>query len=420
MNELRILQELESASGKNDKARILETNKDNQRLFELLDAGLNFFRKFHIHKFDMPHAVSDSHEVDVHANFLFTLSELENRNVTGNDAKSLVESFFGVCTAEQQKWYTRVIQKDLKIGVSVKTAAKYFNIPTFDVMLATDGKKCKKLGQIIEGGVYASPKLDGYRCLAVIAGGSVTLYSRNGSVYTNFPIIEQQLLSMVSEDINLVLDGEIMSDDFQSMQQSAFASTRGTTVGDVTFHIFDYIPYSEWQSGKFKMKKSDRLTLLNKMDKVIKGRDNIVLVDQERVDSIDRVLQLEKQYMALGYEGVMVVPDIPYYKGRKSNKLMKFKTMLSQDCEIVGFYEGTAGTRNEGRLGGLVLKQENGLTCECGSGFSDEDRDYIWRNQSQFLGRTAEVKYQELTNHNVMRFPIFMRWRDLGKETGKI
>ena len=407
-NEFQILQSLEEVSGKNDKATILNDNKHNQKLFELLDAGLNFFRKFHINKFEVLSCTDN--DIDRHKDFLFLLLALQNRDITGNDAKNTVETFLRSCNKEQQKWYSRVLQKDLKIGVSVKTAAKYFDIPTFDVMLATDGKKCKKLGHIIESGVYASPKLDGYRCLAVIADGSVTLYSRNGSVYSNFPQVEEELLNKFKCDV--VLDGEIMSDDFQSMQQSAFASTRGTTVGDVKFHVFDFIPYSEWQTGKFKMKKSDRLTLLNKMDKVIKGCKNIVLVDQEKTSSIDRVLQLEKQYMALGYEGVMVVPDIPYYKGRKSNRLMKFKTMLSQDCEIVGFYEGTAGTRNEGRLGGLVLKQENGLTCECGSGFSDDDRDYIWNNQSEFLGRLAEIKYQELTNHDVMRFPIFMRWRN--------
>lgn len=408
MNEFQILQNLEKATGKSDKASILSSNKQNKRLEELLDAGLNFFRKFHINKFEVLSCTDN--DIDRHKDFLFLLLALQNRDITGNDAKNTVETFLRSCNKEQQKWYSRVLQKDLKIGVSVKTAAKYFNIPTFDVMLATDGKKCKKLNQIIESGVYASPKLDGYRCLAVIAGSSVTLYSRNGSVYSNFPQVEEELLKKFKCDV--VLDGEIMSDDFQSMQQSAFASTRGTTVGDVKFHVFDFIPYSEWQTGKFKMKKSDRLTLLNKMNKVIKGCKNIVLVDQEKTNSIDRVLQLEKQYMASGYEGVMVVPDIPYYKGRKSNRLMKFKTMLSQDCEVIGFYEGTAGTRNEGRLGGLVLKQENGLTCECGSGFSDDDRDYIWNNQSEFLGRTAEIKYQELTNHDVMRFPIFMRWRN--------
>lgn len=410
VKELRILQELESTNSKTEKAKILENNKDNKRLGELLEAGLSFFRKFHIHKFDMPDPLPIVQSVDQHSFFIdILLPALEQRSITGNEAKEQVEKFFGECNVEQQIWYSRVLQKDLKIGVSDNTAAKYFNIPIFDVMLATDGKKCKKLGQIIEGGVYASPKLDGYRCLAVITGSSVTLYSRNGSVYTNFPSIEESLLK-VYKNVQVVLDGEIMSDDFQSMQQSAFASTRGTTVGDVKFHVFDYIPYSEWQSGEFKTPKSTRYLGLESMHYV--WPQNIVLVKQEVVNSIDRVLQLEKEYMALGYEGVMIVPDVPYYKGRKSNLLMKFKTMLSQDCEVVGFYEGTAGTRNEGRMGGLVLKQENGLTCECGSGFSDEDRDYIWNNQSEFLGRIVEVKYQELTNHNIMRFPVFKRFRN--------
>jgi ATP-dependent DNA ligase len=86
--------------------------------------------------------------------------------------------------------------------------------------------------------------------------------------------------------------------------------------------------------------------------------------------------------------------------------------MVSQDCEITGFYEGKNDTKHIGRLGGVVLKQENGLACECGSGFSDESREYIWNNQAEFLGRVIECKYQELSVHNIMRFPIFIRFRD--------
>jgi DNA ligase-1 len=108
----------------------------------------------------------------------------------------------------------------------------------------------------------------------------------------------------------------------------------------------------------------------------------------------------------------MLLPDIPYYLGKKSNKLLKLKTMQSQDCRVVGFYEGEKGTRNEGTLGGLELIQENEKTCNCGTGFSDEDRSYIWNNRSEFVGRIAEIKYQELTEDGVMRFPVFMRWRN--------
>lgn len=405
--ELLILEEISKASGKKDKRAILEKNKDNEKLGDLLDASLNFFRKFHIHKFEVSDDASTS--VDQHANFMALLTKLEKREITGNAAKAEVEDFFSKCDVIQREWYAKVLRKDLKIGISVDTAAKFFPIPVFDVMLATDGKKCKKKDEIIGKGVYASPKLDGYRCFAIIKDGEVVLYSRNGSVYKNFPTIEESLLKNFG-DQDVIFDGEIMSDDFQSMQQSAFANSRGTTVGDVRFHIFDTLDVREWDSGVFKEIKSDRLRRLKNLS--LDFDSNLVLVDQELVTTLDRVLELEKDYLALGYEGVMVIPDIPYYKGRKSNKLMKFKTMLSQDCEVMGFYEGKAGTRHEGRMGGIVVLQENGLYCECGSGFSDADRDYMWENQEEFLGKKAEIKYQELTNHDIMRFPIFVRWRN--------
>jgi DNA ligase-1 len=260
-------------------------------------------------------------------------------------------------------------------------------------------------------GVYVSPKLDGYRCLAVCAGGSVTLYSRKGTEYLNFPGVEEDLKRSFSCDV--VLDGEIMSDDFQAMQKSAFANTRGTVVGDVKFHVFDFIPYSEWISGNFKMKKSDRLTLLEKMNKVLKYKKSIELVEQNKANTLEEIQGSQLKFEQQGYEGAMVIPaDSPYYKGRKSNMLLKFKSMQSQDCLVTGFYEGTTGTRNQGRLGGLILQQENGQICECGTGFTDEDREYIYKNRSEFVGKVAEIKYQELTKDGIMRFPVFVRWRN--------
>ena len=409
MKELDSLQSILNLSGKNEKRAKLEENKNDKRLGELLDASLNFFRKFHINKFKMPTNVV-TQEIDLHDDFMSLLSRLENREITGNAAKSEVEELFEMCSPRQRDWYAKVLRKDLKIGVSDETAAKYFNIPTFDVMLATDGKKCKKLDSIIAAGVYTSPKFDGYRCLAVIDNGEVTLFSRNGSIFTNFPSIAASLANSFAGK-SCVLDGEIMSDDFQAMQQSAFASKRGSTVGDVQYHVFDCLTLKEWKTGNFVMKKSERMNLMAGLS-IFFEKDVIIKVEQDFTTDLEHIKMLEITYMAMGFEGVMVLPDIPYYKGRNANSLMKFKTMLSQDCEIIGFYEGKAGTKHEGRMGGLVLTQENGETCECGTGFSDEDRDYMWNNKSEFLGRIVETKYQELTQYNIMRFPVFMRFRD--------
>ena len=415
MTELDVLQKISLISGKNDKRKVLQDNKDNQRLFELLDAGLNFFRKFHISKFDMP--TNNIVETDQHEAFMTMLNKLEKREITGNTAKQYVEVFFTLCSERQRDIYAKVLRKDLKAGFSVDTAAEFFPIPTFDVMLATDGKKCKQLNKIISAGVFVSPKLDGYRCLAIIDNGEVNLYSRNGSEFNNFPSIKESLAkSFVG--MSLVLDGEIMSDDFQAMQKTAFADKRGTSVGDVKYHVFDYLTLDEWMSSTFLLEKSKRLVYLK--DRTKKFGPEVIAVPQELTWELGRVLELEVEYMNQGFEGAMVLPNIPYYRGRSANRLMKFKTMLTQDCNIVSLYEGERGSRLEGMMGGFKVIQENGVECDCGSGFSDEDRQFMWDNHELFRNRIAEIKYQELSKDGVMRFPVFLRFRDTVAGSGKI
>lgn len=427
MNELEVLEVVEQAKGK-QKEKILSEHSHNPRLQELLDAALNFKRKFHVKKFDesLGFYTGDTSKIptvgstDNHHIFMEVLSMLERRDITGHDALSLLNSYFHVFDENdlEAKWYRRVLFKDLKAGFGISTAIKAgFDVPKFDVQLAKDGNKCKQLDKILSGTVFLSPKLDGYRCLAVVVNGEATLYSRNGTVYENFPAIKESLEALCSPDYNYVFDGEIMSDDFNSMQQSAFASKRGTVVGDVSYHIFDMIPYDEWQTEKFKMKAGDRYlsldTFFTGQMQMIQKLGNLKIVFHHKIDAPKReeIAQYEQACIAGGFEGCMLNPNIPYYKGKPSNKMLKFKTFETWDCEIIGFYEGEKGTRNEGRLGGITVKQENDVQCDVGTGFSDEEREHIWANQSMYLGRILEVSYQELTPDNKMRFPAKVRWR---------
>jgi DNA ligase-1 len=137
---------------------------------------------------------------------------------------------------------------------------------------------------------------------------------------------------------------------------------------------------------------------------------NLIMVEQRLVYSEAEILQCEVDFMANGYEGAMALPNIPYYRGKVTNKLMKFKTMLSMDCMVTGIYEGE--DKYEGMMGGFSLIQEDGIACKVGSGFSDKDRKDIWNNESLAVGRIAEIKYQEVTPDGVMRFPVFVRWRN--------
>jgi DNA ligase-1 len=284
-------------------------------------------------------------------------------------------------------------------------------------MLAKDGKKSKGLETLVSKGVFVSPKLNGYRCLAVKEDGVVTLYTRNGVEYSNFPQIEEALKLIPG---NFALDGEIMSDDFNSMQKTAMSSKSKNTVGEITYYVFGWIPFDEFKALKFTSPTNKRLESLFVF---FEAYEDIIPpcikeVKHEYITSLSEALALEAEFLSQGYEGAMLLPNIPYYLGRKSNALLKLKTFQSMDCTILSLKEGEG--KNVGKLGALVVMQENGITCDVGTGFSDEDRAEIFSNPNLYLNRIIEVQYQELTPHKRMQFPSFKRWRDLDVASGKV
>ena len=84
---------------------------------------------------------------------------------------------------------------------------------------------------------------------------------------------------------------------------------------------------------------------------------------------------------------------------------------------VIAIEQGTG--RNSKRLGALVCEGEDDgkyITVNVGSGFSDEDRDSYWNNQSAIIGRTAEILCDAVTQNQdgsySLRFPRFVRFRD--------
>lgn len=407
MNALDILDQLEAAKGPKAKGAILLANNSNKELNELLDAAMNFDRRFYVKKFSVPSPdqISLSHH-----DFMQLLNSLETRTVTGNDAIEAIESFLSNCDAQTQKWYTRVIRKDLRCDFGVSLANKNgFNLHEFEVMLAKDGKECKQLDKLVNAGVYASPKFNGYRALAICDHGEVILMSRNGLPYTNFSGITEELQKL-SANSKFILDGEMMSDDFNAMQQTAMSSKSKKSVGDMKYHVFGWISWDEWETKDFIENTDVRLM---KRDAWFEEHKPtlMVKVDHTLMYSVADALEYEKECILNKYEGAMLLPNIPYYLGKKSNKLLKLKTFQSMDCEIIDFYEGKADKRLEGTMGGVIVRQENGKTCEIGSGWNDKDRDEIWNNKDKYLGRFIEVQYQELSPYDIMLFPTFQRFR---------
>jgi ATP-dependent DNA ligase len=159
------------------------------------------------------------------------------------------------------------------------------------------------------------------------------------------------------------------------------------------------------------------------------------LVQHDSIGSNDELLdELEKYYLGLGAEGVMISDGDASYKcgrsGTKMPELQKVKRFTDSEFEIVGwepkYHNANEATTNElGRttrstakdglfamdtMGALKLKMDDGTEFSCGSGFSDDIRAYLWSIRYKLAGQFAKVKYFDNgpSGYNVPRFPIFL------------
>jgi DNA ligase-1 len=118
-----------------------------------------------------------------------------------------------------------------------------------------------------------------------------------------------------------------------------------------------------------------------------------------------------------GYEGLMCLRNMPY-KCKRNNGILKCKVFKTADLKIIGFEEGDG--RLLGTLGAIIVSYK-GNEVNVGSGYKDEEREYIWKNRDNLLGRIAEVKYKEESKDKTtglvsLQFPTFVCIREEGKE----
>ncbi len=103
----------------------------------------------------------------------------------------------------------------------------------------------------------------------------------------------------------------------------------------------------------------------------------------------------------LGGEGLMLRRPGSRYVAGRSDTLLKVKTFLDTEARIVGHQAGTG--RHKGRLGALQVELPNGTRFKVGSGLSDAERD-----SPPAIGEVITVRYQELTDGGVPRFPTYV------------
>ena len=368
--------------------------------------------------------------------FTLALTGFVTRQVTGNTARDMIQAMMKSATkAQWNGWYRRILIKDLRCGTSEKTINKVvekkyadYAIPIFGCQLAHDSANHESK---VSGKKLIEVKLDGVRVLTIVRrDGRVDMFSRNGKELVNFPHIVEQLSNVVKahgtdKNIDVVLDGEIMSSSFQDLMKQVHRKS-DVKANDAVLNLFDVIPLADFEKGSWNKDQSARSDMVYYWHKTYKDMlPNVSVVGHELVDldteaGQTRYKEINAKAIAGGYEGIMLKDPEAGYECKRSVAWLKLKPFIEVSLDVVAVEEGTG--KNVGKLGALVCEgvdDGKDIRVNVGSGLTDDQRDGFWKVKEDCVGMIAEVRADAITQNQdgtySLRFPRFLRFRGLVK-----
>ena len=266
-------------------------------------------------------------------------------------------------------------------------------------------------------------KFDGFRMVAVVKDGSVTLYSRNGKIISHNYV--EVARAMERFKVDAVLDGELVALDPHGVSRFQLLQNALRKQAKVLYCVFDMMFCDgEDLRGLPLLERKKRL-------RSVLPRDKLLSFSRHRKEYGARFFaEAEKQ----GLEGIMAKrADSPYRSGERTGDWLKIKTAKRQEVVIAGF---TAPKRSRPYFGALVLAVRDGKAWRyighVGAGFSHATLEELHGKmlplqtaKSPFAGRVkdeavttwvkpklvAEVKFTEWTSAGEMRHPVYLGLR---------
>lgn len=409
-----IFQELLSDNSRLAKEAVLRRNINNVLLQRVCHLALNPYIKFWVRK--IPSKFEGRNSVDLNT-ALDKISKLSSRKITGNAAVSFLEDIFHSLSFENAQILKKVIEKDLKCGVSTSTINKIWPglIPEFEIQLSAvyESKNLPERFGI-------EPKLDGMRVTILCDNdGEITFNSRGGKEIETLDHLKSQLMELNNNIPGFMFDAEAISGDFQNTMSVVKRLGKNSKNEKIFLYIFDHMSYDEFSNQRCGLNFEERR---KNLELLFGGKNfpNLKLNDIEYYepsfgDKHEFVLHVFNKMRKDGFEGSIVKDLNGIYEFKRTIAWQKVKPIDTVDVRIKGYYAGNKGTKNEHRLGGFTFDYED-VECRVGGGFSDAQRDEFWLIKDQMIDAWMEVEFMEKTNKGATRHCNFIALRDFKGE----
>ncbi|KAL9559873.1 hypothetical protein MBANPS3_000198 [Mucor bainieri] len=334
------------------------------------------------------------------------LDDLASRTLKGNAACEAVGAFYQTyCQTDEHKdIFWRILDKNLKMGVSVKTIRHVLPMESMSVALAASSVPQFN----VSDGWYVSQKLDGIRCIAMIRKNKdshqhdIQFYSRTGRPFQSLQKvkndIEKRLHELAIHD-EFVLDGEICAYTSVDMKNEDFLKAMGQVrrfeeMENPIYQVFDRIQLDHFLQAKGDQLFSERQQALESFIGTT-PLAHVKKVVQTKLSGLSQLDQLKKESIEKGWEGLMLRKDV-IYEGKRTKNLIKLKEWEDAEYTVKSIETGYMRMPDTGETKLVVTNvniEHKGYPVSVGSGFSMQSRIDYAQQPEKIIGKTITVRY---------------------------
>ena len=313
------------------------------------------------------------------------------KNVGRANETSLLEQ----AILELERLYQAKYDKGYKDNIDNVTMTKQVDDISKPMLADKYPDKSHKLPDNVDD-IFIQPKIDGLRCfIEKMDDSTVRFTSRSGKVFTHIPNIANEVISELS--VGDIMDGELYvhGKPLQEIMSivSPSKNIKEEAQLDLKFYWYDFIPKGLSENSYRSRFKEIGLEF---------GEDSPVKKLEPASFSYQTLEECYDNYMAEGYEGLMIRDaTAPYYFGRRSISLLKYKKMQSDEFEIIDILESD---NDEAPRFVCDLRNGNQVTVRL-KGDKEDNLKYL-NNKEEYLNQWLTINYQIMTVTGSLQFPV--------------